>query len=183
MSPEENQGIFRERKWNHKNVLLLIIVIAAILTVTILVIWFSKAENSRELATDFSLVDIDGHNFTLSENGGRIILLNFMATWCPGCIAEIPELISLWDEYKEEINVVSIDVDPFGTDEQLASFRQNYVGASWIWTMGTQSISELYDVTRIPKTVIIDKDLRIHSTYLGVVNHDALVADVKALLG
>ena len=183
MSSEENHDILPVHKWSPKKILLLIIVVTSILAVTILVIWFSKAEDSRELAPDFSLINIDGHNFTLSESRGKITLLNFMATWCPECIAEIPELISLWNEYSDKIIIVSINVDPFSSDEELAAFRQNYMGTSWIWAMGTPSISELYDVTRIPKTVIISKDLRVHSTYIGEVNHETLVADVTTLLG
>ena len=77
MTSEENH-ILNEPGMNYRKIIV-IVIIFLILSVAILVIWFSRAEDSRELAPDFSLVDIDGHDFTLSESKGKISILNSLS--------------------------------------------------------------------------------------------------------
>ena len=90
--------------------------------------------NKGALATDFSLVDMEGNSFRLSDFRGKVVVLDFMATWCGGCRAEIPHLGDIWEkeDYRDRIVLVSIDIDPGESPETLRSFAQEFEYATWI---------------------------------------------------
>ena len=62
-------------------------------------------------APDFKLTSLDGKAFTLADSKGKVILLNFWATWCGPCRAEIPDLIELQTKYKDQLQIIGLTVD------------------------------------------------------------------------
>jgi thiol-disulfide isomerase/thioredoxin len=92
----------------------------------------TTASTGQDKAPDFTLIDLDGNIFTLSDKTGQIVLLDFMATWCGPCQAAMPDLVKLYEEFGDKVVMISISVDPsFDTDEVLSGWRDQW-GASWI---------------------------------------------------
>ncbi len=176
----EESGETRKRR------LALIFVVVAVIATALVIsstLWFPQAANPQDLAPDFSVTDVEGVSFTLSDHRNRIVIMNFMTTYCSFCRAEINELESVWRIYNHSITVISIDVDPFETNEQLKAFRDSFQRATWIWSLGTEDITVAYGVSRIPKTVIVDENGVIAFTHIGEIGAATLVSEIQQLLG
>lgn len=76
-----------------------------------------------DIAPDFTVVDTQGNRFALSENRGKVILVNFFATSCGSCIAELPHLQSLWEKYKPDENFKLLVIGREETGESLQAFQ------------------------------------------------------------
>ena len=85
------------------------------------------------LATDFSLSNLDGNPFKLSDFRGRVVVIDFMATWCGPCRMAMPNYGTIWEEYGETIVIMSIDIDPNESEQTLRKFFQEFPYATWIW--------------------------------------------------
>lgn len=119
---------------------------------------------SKEEPRDFSLPDLDGKSWTLSSFKGKVIILDFWATWCPPCKIEIPYLIELYNKYKDDgliVCGVGIDRKP-----ALESFVREY-GINYLTLIGTQQIAQQWGIRAIPTTYILDKDGRIAFKHTG----------------
>ena len=111
-----------------------------------------------ELAPEFTLTDIDGNTFSLSDFRGKIVLLDFFATWCGPCRSEMPHLKATQDEFYEELVVISISVDPdYDTVERLQQFRSSY-NITWTLARDTANVAAKYDVSAIPTLYVIDQN-------------------------
>jgi len=74
-----------------------------------------QPESARKLAPDFALTDVSGNPIKLSDSKGKVILLNFWATWCGGCQTEIPWFIEFQNKYKDAgLNVIGVSLDDDG---------------------------------------------------------------------
>jgi cytochrome oxidase Cu insertion factor (SCO1/SenC/PrrC family) len=138
----------------------------------------------RGEAPDFSLIDLDGKNFTLSEMRGKVVLLDFMATWCGPCQAAMPDLVKLYEERGDEVVMISISIDPsFDTDEVLSSWRDQW-GANWIHArdLADPPVGQLYFVRAIPTYVIIDQFGNIQYRHIGSVHLNILRSELSSLI-
>lgn len=117
-----------------------------------------KAEENREMLTDFhwQFSDDNGTPFNLSDAKGKVIFLNYWATWCPPCIAEMPSIQKLYDQYKDNPEVVFIfaTTDPKEKVNQFMNDNKYTLPAHY---MHTGAPSQLESNT-IPFTVLIAKD-------------------------
>ncbi len=141
-----------------------------------------EIENPGVLATDFSLTDLDGNPFKLSDYRGRVVVIDFMATWCGPCRVEMPHYGTIWEKYGETIIIMSIDIDPNETEQTLRNFSQEYPYATWIWAIDTFNLGQPYQVTAIPTTVIIDQDGYIRFTHIGVTPATTFIQEIDQLL-
>lgn len=133
---------------------------------------------------DFSLVDIDGKPFRLSDFRGRVVLLDFMATWCGPCRASMSDLRELRRDFGEELVMISISVDPTSdTVEQLKAWR-DYFEADWIHARDTVDppLSQKYKVGSIPTLIIIDKRGNVGFRHVGMTSAATLKNEVSELL-
>lgn len=140
-------------------------------------------QNDADLAPDFAIKDINGNVIRLSDFRGQVVLLNFMATWCPSCRSEMPVLGQVWAKYKNSIILISIDIDPMESDDVLRDFAQTLHYATWIWARDTANLAKAYGVNEIPKTVIIDKDGHTSFVHTGGVSEQILNSQIEQLLG
>lgn len=118
----------------------------------------------RQEARDFTLPDLKGENWTLSSLKGKVIILDFWATWCAPCRIEIPYLIELYNKYRDDgliVCGVGIDRKP-----AIASFSREY-GINYPILIGTQQIARQWGIRAIPTTYILDKDGRIAFKHMG----------------
>lgn len=111
-------------------------------------------------APDFTLTTFDGQKYALQDLRGKVIVLNFWASWCVPCRDEAPLLQKAWEKYKDK-NVLILGVDYIDTDPEakkfMAEFNQTYPNGP---DVGTR-ISQAYRITGVPETYFIGKDGRI----------------------
>lgn len=137
----------------------------------------------REEAPNFTLSDINGEQFTLSDHRGKVVLLDFFATWCGPCLDEFEHLKSLYDRYSsEEFVILSIDVDPsYDTVEILQGFVEQH---EMVWTVArdTASVSDKYGVFFIPHLVIVDTEGYKMHDHIGLTGEETLRSEIDSLL-
>jgi cytochrome c biogenesis protein CcmG/thiol:disulfide interchange protein DsbE len=120
-------------------------------------------------APDFSLPDLTGGQFRLSGNRGKVVLLDFWATWCDPCREEIPGFVALQNKYGTQgLQVVGVSMDdsPEPVREYQERFRTNYP-----IVMGNAKIGELYGgILGLPIAFVIGRDGRILAKHVGATN-------------
>ncbi len=117
-------------------------------------------------APDFTLPAIGGTNLRLQEQRGRVVMVNFWATWCGPCRVEMPHLNRLYDKYRDAGFVllgVNIDDEP----RKAAEFASR-LGLRFpvLWD-ADKKVSRLYDLAAMPSTVLIDRDGRVRHIHRG----------------
>jgi peroxiredoxin len=148
------------------------------------------APAARSTAPTFHLAGETGKTIQVSDYRGRVVLLNFWATGCGGCVLEIPSLIEIERAYKNEgFTVVGVSVDKSyeelkNDDEAWRKVRAFIVSRKLNYPilMGDDSIVSAYKVNAYPATYLIDKYGRIAATYVGIVDKVNIEENVKALL-
>jgi peroxiredoxin len=121
----------------------------------------------NEKALDFSLKDLKGKNYKLSDFKGKVILLNFWATWCPPCRYEMPLLDKLYKEYKKmgfEVVAVSLDSNPNNVTEYLKNNSVSFI----ILSDKEGKVGYTYQIVAIPTSFLIDRNFVIRKIYLGI---------------
>jgi cytochrome c biogenesis protein CcmG/thiol:disulfide interchange protein DsbE len=143
----------------------------------------SYAAPSAELsgaAPAFTLVDVNGKSVSLADFKGKVVILDFWATWCPPCKREIPDFIKLQSEYGSKgVQIVGIALDQPGKVE--AFVKDN--GMNYPVLMGTNEVAASYGgVEAIPTTFIIDKSGKIVTKYEGFRPKETFESQIKKLL-
>jgi len=135
----------------------------------------------HSVAPDFSLPQLNGQSLQLSTYRGKVVLLDFWATWCTPCREEIPHLVELQNKYHDQglqIIGVSMDDSPDPVREFYQRFQMNYPVV-----MGNAEIGELYGgVLGLPIAFVIGRDGRISVKHIGAADVSVLEQDIKALL-
>lgn len=146
---------------------------------------------SRKSAPGFQLVTEDGTKMQISDYRGKVLLLNFWATDCGGCVLEIPSFIELENEYKGKgFTAVGVSMDISYESLKDANEAWGRVrpfiakhGVNYPIAMGDDAISKAYSLNAFPATYLIDKSGKIAVAYVGVViNKDNVATNVKSLL-
>ena len=163
-----------------RRIALSLLFIVILITAIIFSIWYYRSRKSPTV--DFTLVDLEGNSFNLSDYRGRIVILDFMAIWCDPCRAQISNLGEVWKKYQNEIIIISIDVDPFETPEMLKEFSSQFPYATWLWAKDTANLGYKYEVTAIPTMIIIDQNGTIKERYVGITSFSILIKEIEQLL-
>ncbi len=138
---------------------------------------------SEGVAEDFTVVDVGGTDFTLSEQRGKVVLLEFMTTTCEVC-KEVTKVLKVTRQsYSEsELAIISISVSVADNDSLLRDYIETY-GASWIFAMDTQELASSYRVRSVPLMYFIDARGRIASTNLGFLNNEHVSSRIDQAVG
>lgn len=164
------------------------IVIAAGLVLSLALLYRHQQPGSAKpafgtlpVAPDFSLVTIDGQNLNLTGYRGKVVLLNFWATWCAPCREEIPRFVQLQDKYRKDgLQIIGISMDdgPGPVRQFYDDFHMNYPVA-----LGGAKMGELYGgVFGLPIAFLIGRDGRIYARYFGVTDPSLLETAIRKLL-
>jgi len=139
-------------------------------------------ESARKPASDFILNDASGRPVQLSAFKGKIVLLNFWATWCGGCKVEIPWFIEFQQTYAGRgFRVLGVSFDDDGW--KLVKPYIAAKGVNYPVMIGDSHLAALYGgVQALPVSYIIDKSGRIAATHLGVVSKSDYQAEIEKLL-
>jgi cytochrome c-type biogenesis protein len=119
----------------------------------------SVMPSGSEAVADFEMTDVDGNEFSLSDHRGKVVILEFMATWCSDCKKMTKEMKEVYSHYGNDVIMISLDIDKEETPELLESYA-NENGAKWIFAFpkDINSILTTFNVHEIPKSLIIDED-------------------------
>jgi len=133
------------------------------------------ATTTKELvvAPDFTLLDINNNKVSLSDFRGKVVVLNFWATWCPPCKAEIPDFIEVFSIYKDK------DVQFLGISDDNVSSIKKFAGDYGInYTIlldgSIDSVMPDWGISSLPTTVVINGDGKITFAIVGMVSADKL---------
>lgn len=125
-------------------------------------------------APDFTLLDLEGNQVTLSEfRGNKTVFVNFWATWCPPCRAEMPEIEAVYQEYKgKDVEVIGVDL--LETKDEVSQFVQQY-GYSWTFVLDTTGeVATTYNIAAIPTSFFIDREGIIRVVNIGAMTKRAM---------
>ncbi len=142
----------------------------------------TKAVTGRSVAPDFTLNDSKGQPVRLADYRGKVVLLNFWATWCGPCKVEIPWFMEFEKSYRDRgFAVLGVSMDDDGwqaVKPYLAALKVNYRIA-----LGNDRVSELYGgIDSLPTTVLIDREGRIASVHLGLVSKSEYATEIQQML-
>lgn len=140
----------------------------------------AKAEKGMETddnfpaAPEFTLTELSGNEILLSDYEGKVIFLNFWATWCPPCRAEIPGFVKVYDKYKNKgMQIIGISLDRTGEDKVLNFVKEYKINYPVV--MGTKKLIRDYEPGRaIPVTFIIDQSGKIRHKHIGYMDKGTL---------
>jgi peroxiredoxin len=132
-------------------------------------------------APDFTLQDLSGKSVKLSDQKGKVVLVEFWATWCPPCRESIPTLEKLHRQYAAKgLVILAVSVDEGGLDavkKFVAEHKMTYPVLQ-----GTDDVTGKYMVRLIPAMFLVDKQGNIKKQFMGGGNDDELDKEIKALL-
>jgi peroxiredoxin len=137
--------------------------------------------NSRKLSPDFTLTDSKGASVRLSDYKGKVVLLDFWATWCHGCKIEIPWYVEFQNNYKEKgLSVVGVSMDEDGWKSVKPFLADNKINYPIV--IGNSDLGTQFGLTGLPLTLLIDRNGRIADSHAGLVDKDAFEREIQSLL-
>jgi peroxiredoxin len=147
-------------------------------------------KDQRKAAPEFSLTDADGKPVDLANYRGKIVLLDFWATWCGGCKLEIPWYMEFDTRYKQQgLAVIGVSMDEDGwkaVKPFLAQKRDPETGGNTAMkypvVIGNDKLAKEYNLTSMPMTLLIDREGKIALSHTGVVNKDDFEGHIRQLL-
>jgi peroxiredoxin len=158
--------------------------VALALALTLFSLSCSSNKSSREGggAPDFALTSLDGQEVRLSQFKGKVVILDFWATWCTPCKKELPQFIELYQEYQGRgLVIIGVSLDKTGVRE-VASFVKEWK-IPYIIVMGTGRVMRDYGGIRgVPTTFVIGRDGKIYRKYVGYRKKEVFQEDVTKLL-
>lgn len=140
-----------------------------------------KFENARKIAPDFVLKDENDRDVKLSGLRGKVVLVNFWATWCHGCQLEIPWYVEFQKKYgKQGLVVVGISMDEDGWKSVRPWMSERRINYPIV--IGNQSVADRFGLSGMPLSALVDRDGNIADAHVGVVDKDATEQKIRALL-
>jgi peroxiredoxin len=141
-----------------------------------------KSDSTRKAAPEFALKDADGKTVTLADYKGKVVLLNFWATWCGPCKIEIPWFADFEQKYKDRgFAVLGVAMDEEGWEVIKPYLEQSKVNYRVI--LGNDTVAGLYGgVESLPTTFVLDRNGKIASTHVGLVSKSDYENEIMQLL-
>ncbi len=141
----------------------------------------AKAAGDHPLAPEFSVTDLSGKQIKLADYKGKVLMLDFWATWCGPCRIEIPGFVQLQNRYRDQgfaVIGMSMDDGPEPVREFYSEFKMNYPVA-----LGDEKLAELFGgIFGLPTTFLIGRDGRIYAKHVGASDVSVFEDEIKELL-
>jgi thiol-disulfide isomerase/thioredoxin len=143
--------------------------------------YISENIDGRTKAPAFTLQDTEGRNVSLDDYKGKIVILDFWATWCPPCRKGIPDLVELQNEYGKDLVVIGISLDQ-QTKPDVVPFIKEY-RINYPVVYGDMNVVQAYgNIRSIPTSFVLDKDGNIVDMHVGLVHKSVYTNLIKKLL-
>lgn len=160
--------------------LALLLFLAALVATKAVAVQESEAE--KITAPAWELNDLDGKQIKLSDFKGKVVILNFWATWCAPCRVEIPGFVALQKKYGDKgLAMIGVSVDEQGPDvvkEFVKQFQMTYPVV-----IGNEKIVEAYGgIDGIPTTFVIDREGQIVGKHIGYEDQETFEKEIQSLL-
>ncbi len=138
--------------------------------------------NQKPANLDFTVKDMNGQNIRFASYKGKVILLNFWATWCGPCKAEIPGFVELQQQYNRDLVVLGFSVDD--PVEKVKAFANEYsMNYPVLVGLGRDDVQEAYGpIWGIPTSFVIGRDGRVCKKHMGMASKDQIEREIKGLL-
>lgn len=136
-----------------------------------------------DMAPDFTLTTVDGKKVQLSDLKGKKVIVNFWATWCPPCKAEMPHMQNYYDEFSQDENVEILAVNLTSGDkvESVQNFVKDYGLTFPIPMDETGTVGHTYEAITIPTSYMIDSNGRIQNKVVGPMDENMIKEFVSNL--
>jgi len=135
-----------------------------------------------ETVPALTMTDLEGRSISSADWRGKVVLVNFWATWCPPCRAEIPDLIALQKKYHDNLVVIGVSEDDIAVD-QVKKFAADQ-GMNYPVVMTTPEIRKIFrGVAALPTTFVVDREGRIAQKHVGLLNPVNTEAETRVLAG
>jgi thiol-disulfide isomerase/thioredoxin len=138
-------------------------------------------KNPRPVA-EFVARTVDGHEISSASLRGKVTIVNFWATWCPPCRAEIPDLVKLQDKYRDRLQIIGISEDEDGADKVIrfaADHDMNYP----IVMNSPELEAKFPGIGALPTSFIIDREGRIVQKHVGMLRAELTELETRHLSG
>jgi thiol-disulfide isomerase/thioredoxin len=133
-------------------------------------------------APAFKLKDLDGNELSLETLKGKVVLLNFWATWCGPCRMEIPSLVELQNHYKDRLQIVGMDVDDDDENVVREVVKNEFI--NYPVALASPDIRVAYGgIAALPTLFVINTEGRVVQKHVGLYNPALYETEVRALLG
>lgn len=156
--------------------------VRAIVFATLLILLPAVVTGQSNEAPIVALKDLRGRTVRISDYRGKVVLLNFWATWCPPCRAEMPDLVRLQRQFRRQgLQVIGITYPP----TELRAVRQfiRSIGVNYPILLGAEETKAMFDSGEtLPFTVVIDQEGKIRDKIEGILLPEEFEQKVKPLL-
>ena len=133
-------------------------------------------------APAFTARDLDGRQISTAAFKGKVVLINFWATWCPPCRAEIPDLVALQDKYRDQLQIIGVSEDE-GPIEGVRRFAADH-HVNYPVVMMSPEIDKMFPgIGALPTSFVIDRDARIVQKHVGMLTTRVTEYETRHLAG
>ena len=131
----------------------------------------------------FNLIDLEGRPLSSADWRGKVVLMNFWATWCPPCRAEIPDLVALQEKYRDKLVIIGISEDEASVVGEVKKFvadqHMNYPVA-----MSTPELRKIFrGVVALPTTFVLNRQGKVEQKHIGMLNRASTETEARVLAG
>jgi cytochrome c biogenesis protein CcmG/thiol:disulfide interchange protein DsbE len=153
-------------------------IVLSVLIITLPVI--ATGQDTR--APALAIKDLRGRTIRLSDYRGKVVVLNFWATWCPPCRAEMPDLVKMQRAYRSKgLQVIGVTYPPQEIEEVRQFVKQ--LGVNYPIALGTKEIKTLFDESEtLPLTIVIDRHGNVRERIEGILLPVEFEQKIKPLL-
>jgi thiol-disulfide isomerase/thioredoxin len=130
----------------------------------------------------FSATDLDGQPVTLADLKGKVVLVNFWATWCGPCREEIPALVALQNRYHDRLKVIGLSIDE-GAPADVRLFAQQYRVNYTIAMVGPEVQQAFGGISAVPSTFVVNRDGQIVTRHVGMLDPGLTEQEVRVFAG